>query len=374
MANINRHNYEEFFMLYLDNELSAEQRNAVEDFVAQHPDLQAELDMLRDVQLSPEPLYFENKDLLHKQPSNKINTSNYQTYFLLSVDDELNSTEKAEVEKFVLKNPALQEEFLLLHKTRIPLEAVSFPDKSSLYRTEKERRIVPVMWMRMGVAAAFIALVATLWMVVPVPGNLEVGNGLATTRETNNNTGAPVTDLLAGETKAENVKDAVALNTMQATIQENKSVNKFADDQQPNHSYKVGSAEIITVATVDNGNRNNLPTPIDISRLQNKKEELFVTVPIEVHKKQDEKINNIALAKNNSLATDEPLIKTAGYRVMDLEDEGKNDGILIGSANINKEKLKNVFKKAINFLDIKKPKIETEDNTIQIASFKINTK
>ena len=43
---INRHNYEEYFILYMDNELGSTERRMVEDFVKLHPDLQEELDML----------------------------------------------------------------------------------------------------------------------------------------------------------------------------------------------------------------------------------------------------------------------------------------------------------------------------------------
>jgi hypothetical protein len=36
--NINRHNYEEFFILYMDNELGSEDRRLVEEFVQKHPE------------------------------------------------------------------------------------------------------------------------------------------------------------------------------------------------------------------------------------------------------------------------------------------------------------------------------------------------
>ena len=39
---INRHNYEECFILYWDNELTASQKQAVENFVKENPDLQEE--------------------------------------------------------------------------------------------------------------------------------------------------------------------------------------------------------------------------------------------------------------------------------------------------------------------------------------------
>ena len=43
---INRHNYEEYFILYMDNELPAAERRMVDEFVKLHPDLQEELSLL----------------------------------------------------------------------------------------------------------------------------------------------------------------------------------------------------------------------------------------------------------------------------------------------------------------------------------------
>jgi anti-sigma factor RsiW len=36
---IDRHNYEEYFILYMDNELSSDDRGQVEEFIQKNPDL-----------------------------------------------------------------------------------------------------------------------------------------------------------------------------------------------------------------------------------------------------------------------------------------------------------------------------------------------
>ena len=97
--NINRHNYEEFFILYMDNELSSEDRRMVEDFVQHHPDLKEELELLMQYKLVPDELVvFENKETLIKGDA-IINVANYEEYFLSYIDDELTTAQKAAVEK-----------------------------------------------------------------------------------------------------------------------------------------------------------------------------------------------------------------------------------------------------------------------------------
>ena len=47
----------------------------------------------------------------------EINRNNYESFFLLYLDRELNPSEMAEVEKFLDENADLQKEFSLLQQT-----------------------------------------------------------------------------------------------------------------------------------------------------------------------------------------------------------------------------------------------------------------
>ncbi|MDP4130125.1 MAG: hypothetical protein Q8939_08180 [Bacteroidota bacterium] len=61
---INRNNYEEYFLLYIDRELGDAERQMVEDFVRRHPDLEKELAALRQTVVLPPDLVFEHKEAL----------------------------------------------------------------------------------------------------------------------------------------------------------------------------------------------------------------------------------------------------------------------------------------------------------------------
>ena len=62
---INRHNYEECFILYWDNELTASQKQAVENFVKENADLQEEFKLLGETRFTPDNnIQFEEKEFL----------------------------------------------------------------------------------------------------------------------------------------------------------------------------------------------------------------------------------------------------------------------------------------------------------------------
>ena len=93
----------------------------------------------------------------------EINRNNYETFFLLYLDRELNPSEMSEVEKFVNENADLQKEFSLLSQTiLIPAQTV-FDQKELLFRKEEKRRVIPIYWTR--IAAAVAVLILGGWLI-----------------------------------------------------------------------------------------------------------------------------------------------------------------------------------------------------------------
>ncbi len=64
---INRNNYETFFLLYLDGELKPPEMLQVENFVRENPDLHKEFSLLQQTVLSPGNEIFENKESLFRK-------------------------------------------------------------------------------------------------------------------------------------------------------------------------------------------------------------------------------------------------------------------------------------------------------------------
>jgi len=162
--NIDRHNYEEYFLLYIDNELSVDQKKQVELFVQENPDLEEELVMLKQSRLIPDDsLVFDKKHLLmkeenapHSTSNSFINLNNYEQWLIMYVDDELSAEEKLAIEKFALAHPHVQQELELFQQTKVQPEELVFPNKEVLYRREKTVRVISIQWLRVAVAAVLV--------------------------------------------------------------------------------------------------------------------------------------------------------------------------------------------------------------------------
>lgn len=183
---IDRHNYEEYFILYVDNELPANERLMVEEFASLNADLKEELELLLQSKLTPDQhIIFEGKEeLMMSYGLPSISLSNYEKWLVLYVDDELSPAERNAVDQFVLLHPNIRNELKLFHKTKIAPEQIVFPHKQDLYRKEvagskPTRRIVYWRWT----AAAVLILLAGISGLVLINNNTDTGGPLAVKSE-----------------------------------------------------------------------------------------------------------------------------------------------------------------------------------------------
>jgi len=159
---ITRDNYEEFFLLYVDNELSAADRQIVERWVAENPDLKEEWEILLQCRIRPDNhLLFSGRESLLMQEG-ALAEDNYLEYFLSYVDGELDEVTRRSVDEFVRRHPSLRPELERLQQTvSVPDRAIVFENKEILYKKEKDRRIVLIPW-RMVAAAVVVGVISLL--------------------------------------------------------------------------------------------------------------------------------------------------------------------------------------------------------------------
>ena len=135
---INQHNYEHYFLMYIDNELSAEERAEVNDFIMQHPNYANKLQELQQLKISPDTLIYENKFSLYK-------LSEQDEQCIAYLENEMTIEEKVSFESEISTNIYLQSNVKQWQATFItpPTTIEIDPNfKNSLYK--KSAQIKPL--------------------------------------------------------------------------------------------------------------------------------------------------------------------------------------------------------------------------------------
>jgi anti-sigma factor RsiW len=267
---INRHNYEEFFILYLDNELNSADRRLVEAFIEQHPDLGEELQLLEQTRLELDPaVVFDGKESLMKPVGlGQINADNQEEWLVQYIDNELDNEQKAAVEIYAANNPSVKTELELLQKTKLrPENSITFFNKESLYRREESpvRRLVPLRLWRVA-AAVFLFIALTIGGYVIFNNNKPEG-GLAEI-----NTGAkksvPVKVDVKKQAVEQTLPEIAKTNTNQFSKKNDIQTPVVKKNDDAVRTIKIVNErkeEVPVLAVIDN-NPNNLP---DASRNPN---------------------------------------------------------------------------------------------------------
>ena len=155
-------NYEEYFILYMDNELDAAGRQIVEAFISLHPHLADELDTLMSTRLPVDDIVFYNKEELLSS-SMKVNA--VDEGLLLYVDNEVSAAQKILVEEKISSNKDYALQYSLLMQTKADAsEIISYPNKKELYRHTEKVVYFPV-WMRVAVAVVIFLFASFFFLV-----------------------------------------------------------------------------------------------------------------------------------------------------------------------------------------------------------------
>lgn len=365
---ITRDNYEAYFVMYVDDELSAADRKAVESFIQQHPDLEEELVMLQQSVLrADEHIIFEQKETLYKGSTApvSINEHNYSTYFVLYGDDELTNEEKDNVEQFVCQHPKYQSEFELIQQARlVPDNTLTFPDKTYLYRTEEDdSRIIVFPWWRFTAAAIALLVIGSLaWYISSQTNNTDVASQDDKTKpaleiikpQPKNNADAPLVK--------NNIEiPYVAVDTLTATdIHSDQQVAQNSSTEK-----NISKSSNILLASHVPLKSEQLPEP----SADNEKRFLAIPVDVAVGNSYERPVVKSAIIQQT---ISEPLAVNAVAEEPD--DEPKRTPTYVLNTSINKTPLRGFFRKVSRVVD----KVTNPDDDgkggIRIANFEIAIK
>ncbi len=283
--NINLDNYEQYLLMYVDNELSAAERMQVEEFLRDYPYLQEELDILQQTVLPLENMRFDKSSLLKP-----VLDESTQEKLLMHLDGELPAGESLALQDSLRSDKYLQQEWATLQKTKLDAaDIIEHPDKESLYRKERARVVTFVRW-----AAAAMLIGAGLFAGVNWMNNKKQG-GIDVTvndpvKNSTSETGVTGTNTATGN------NNTVAVNT-EKTNQGQTVENKEQKEQVPvvKEDQPVNNNMLAVKEDKKNSNSNVAVSSVKENKISsNKQADIAVT-------NQQPAVNNKTVAEPKEL-------------------------------------------------------------------------
>lgn len=349
--NINRLNYENYFLLYVDGELSATEMQAVDRFAAENKDLFDELQALLETKLPETNIQYENKSSLYRTSSEQINSINCEEKFLLFADDALTEQEKIATLHFVSMHPEHQELFNSIQQTILPVEVVAFPYKESLYRKEANiRPLIFLKYWKLAAAAILIGLIVLIGVFTP---HEEVVNSTVKLNKNNATLKLPNSNRIQNNTSD---NSSISSPIFAQTQKQDRKKSGIPIDQFRDPSLSLIEASVNTARTKH----------MDVQEMivVNTPKIIRSNDPPSIQTEVKDHASVIVLAKNNTEETESVLlIKPAIYKELDTDDERKS--LYVGAIEINKDKLRGFLRKASSLF---KGRIKNEEDKTEISN------
>ncbi len=132
MIDINRNNYEEYFIDYLDGKFSRSDNDMFLLFLAQNPDLKEELEMFQKEELVSGEIVFDRKESLKKKRI--LDTgNNFDELCIARLEGDLSEKESSEFDNYVAENSDREKVYSIYKKTKLNTDkSVVFKEKDNL--------------------------------------------------------------------------------------------------------------------------------------------------------------------------------------------------------------------------------------------------
>lgn len=282
MQNINLHNYQDFLLRYIDEELNLRETEALLAFVALHPAISEELESLQSTKLDIESITCPSKALLYKN----------------------------------------------IFPVTLEPTTIVYPNKQKLFKKEKEKApVILLRWWAVGAAAVFIFIVARNGMF-----NGDAGNGLSKNSVAKNNSVKPVTSPVNNAINNISTPNDAIVNTgslASTNVKENQQ-NITTTPLERSGLKDLAYHAIQNASTVTASEAEHTIPSYNGSILDVKP-----TVIAE--------ITAAPIALNEAAETQEP---NETIETIDTETASSNRSVMVGAFEIDKDKFRGLFRKA----------------------------
>lgn len=152
---INRNNYEPFFIDYLEGTLDEKLVDDFLEFLQQNPDLKEELSLFNPVNIEPEEITFNKKNVLLKDKYDLEEQFNKAA--ISNLEGDISATEKKKFENYIQQHPEKEKDVALFKATKLhPDLSVTYKNKNRLYHRSVGRTVL--LWSTRIAAILVLAL------------------------------------------------------------------------------------------------------------------------------------------------------------------------------------------------------------------------
>lgn len=166
---INRNNYEAYFIDYLEGNLDERLVDDFIEFLQQNLDLKEELALFETISAEQENILFYKKEKLYKEKFDA--DKEFDRAAIACLEGDISEKEKAEFDNYVGSHPEKQKDILLIGQTKLRAdESIIFNKKNKLYHYSIGRIIL--LWS--GRVAAIVILGLAIFSLVNNNSNKKI--------------------------------------------------------------------------------------------------------------------------------------------------------------------------------------------------------